>query len=182
MTVIILAAGFSSRMEGKNKMLLPFHNLPLIISTINNAKQYCPNIVVVLGHEADRIKSILPPFVKTVFNPNYAQGQGTSLQAGLQAINDDCMIVPGDLPLITPFDYQRIEKALETAPCARPSFNNIYGHPVGIRNELRAQIVEEKILDIKNFLSENGLQITMGSLNTITDIDTPQAYSKLISN
>ena len=49
MTTIVLAAGLSERM-GRNKLLLPFRNEPIIIHTIRNALEFSDRVIVVTGN------------------------------------------------------------------------------------------------------------------------------------
>ena len=58
MTVIIPAAGLSERM-GENKLLLPLDGKPLIHSTINAVLSYTDDVIVVIGHERERMEERL---------------------------------------------------------------------------------------------------------------------------
>ena len=72
---VLLAAGQSRRM-GRNKMLLPF-GTSTVLETIVTEVAACPavtDLVVVTGHESDRIAALLASYpVRCVFNPAYAQ-------------------------------------------------------------------------------------------------------------
>lgn len=71
MTGLILAAGFSSRMEAF-KPLLPFQGEPLIIRQINTMKDAgLEKIVVVTGYESEDIKNLLGNSVHLVHNEDF---------------------------------------------------------------------------------------------------------------
>lgn len=180
MTIIMLAAGLSSRMEGKNKLLLPYRGKPLILSTLEAVLKFSDNILLVLGHEREEIEKILPKNIRTVYNENYEKGQITSIYKALEEVDDDLMILPSDLPLLSPRDFSQIHDALKTSRIARPYHKGIMGHPVGMRKEIRDLVLKERPEKIKEFLEKNGMIKTEGSIATITDIDTPPSYLNLI--
>ncbi len=73
------------------------------------------SVVVVLGHESERLRQALAPLANArlhiVVNPSYADGQSTTVVAGLKALPDDCpaaMFLMGDQPLIEPAIIDRL--------------------------------------------------------------------------
>ncbi len=182
MTIIILAAGFSSRMEGKNKLLLPYKGKPLLLHAIENAKNYCPNITVITGYDRESILKVLPNYVNEVFNSTPEQGQDSSIYKGLEAVNDDVMIVPGDLPTLATNDFIKVEKLLSEHKAVRAIANGTPSHPVALSNTVRIKLLEDRPEKIKTYLSSLPIfKVKMGS-NTISDIDTPTEYQAFISN
>src|SRR5690554_4236235 len=85
---VVLAAGLSSRMGTRNKLLLPFHGEAILRRVVRACLAVCDLPVrVVTGHEADRIAALLADLpVVLVHNPDYRAGQMTSLVAGLRAL------------------------------------------------------------------------------------------------
>ncbi len=82
---VVLAAGASSRM-GEAKQLLELNGQPLV------ARMSClaleagfGAVVVVTGARRAAVEAVLPGFVHTVYNPNWATGMGSSVHAGLSA-------------------------------------------------------------------------------------------------
>jgi len=104
---IVLAAGSSSRL-GRPKQLLPLEGEPLLRFTLQRIlKASLDAVYVVLGHHVDDItRSIEDLPVRIVHNPHAAQGQSTSVIAGLQAVApadpDAVVILLGDQPLVDP--------------------------------------------------------------------------------
>src|SRR2546422_774666 len=103
-SAIVLAAGTSSRM-GSPKPLLTLGGRPLlerVLETVRDAA--VDDIVVVLGHEADRVRDgVSFDGAHAVVNPAYIEGMSTSLQAGIRAADprsDGFLIVLGDQPFV----------------------------------------------------------------------------------
>lgn len=84
---IILAAGKSSR-YGQPKQLLEWKGKPFIRHVAETALQAgLKPILVVTGHHHAEIESHLQDLpVSIVHNPNYEQGQSTSVRAGIMAL------------------------------------------------------------------------------------------------
>ena len=113
---IILAAGTSSRMsDGRNKLLLPLQQRPVLAHVIAAALgSRARPVVLVLGHQAEEVRAHLQLAeltrpVRIVENPAFADGQSTSMQAGLRALLTDqparelasVIFLLGDQPMIT---------------------------------------------------------------------------------
>jgi molybdenum cofactor cytidylyltransferase len=102
---IVLAAGSSSRL-GQPKQLLDFEGKPLLQHAIDAMeKSGLYDVVVVLGHRADEVAAAVQigPGTRTVVNPDYAQGQATSLRTGLSAVDersDAAVVILGDQPAV----------------------------------------------------------------------------------
>jgi molybdenum cofactor cytidylyltransferase len=134
---IVLAAGTSSRL-GSPKQLLELDGSPLLQHVIDAlSASGVDEVVVVLGHEADRIGVTLrfPPGVRTAFNPDHRSGQSTSLAAGLDALDSDsdvAVIVLGDQPRLTTEAIRKVLDAFRAgpAPIARAMWDGAPGHPV----------------------------------------------------
>ena len=102
---IILAAGASRRMGSLNKLLAFVAGKPLVRHAAEAfvATSLSP-IIIVIGYEADKVAAALDGLpVQLVFNPNHVSGQGSSVGAGIAAIDDDVsdvLIGLGDMPLL----------------------------------------------------------------------------------
>src|SRR5512138_930387 len=83
-SAILLAAGESKRM-GRPKQLLEWQGKPLLLHVLENCvRSSADEIILVLGHEADQIRSCLPELpIKIVVNPDYETGMASSLRQGL---------------------------------------------------------------------------------------------------
>ena len=92
---IVLAAGESRRM-GRAKALLDWDGKPLLQHQIDELSAAgCEPIVVVLGHEKERIAAGIrcAGGCRVVHNREYASGRASSLRAGADALPDDAAAV-----------------------------------------------------------------------------------------
>ena len=88
-SAIVLAAGEGSRFGG-TKQLERLHGKPLAQHAIDAAAAAAVGeIVVVVGHDADRVRGALelPAGARVAVNDRFAEGQSTSLAAGLRALD-----------------------------------------------------------------------------------------------
>jgi molybdenum cofactor cytidylyltransferase len=134
---IVLAAGSSTRM-GRAKQLLPLGS-GTVLSTVVSRLLGTPldRVVVVLGHEAERIRreAGLPadPRVETVVNTDWLEGMASSLRCGVRACSETEAIVValGDQPAIdSKVVGQLVNAFLGGAPLAVPVQGEKRGHPV----------------------------------------------------
>ncbi|RMG22951.1 MAG: nucleotidyltransferase family protein, partial [Methanobacteriota archaeon] len=147
-SVVLLAAGQSVRMGKHNKLLLPFRNATILEATLSAFLSVkFSEIVIVLGHEADTLISILQKYpVKTVVNEDYRSGMGTSVATGVAATAVDTqgiLICPGDLPLLTSDTVKLLcDVFLEHQPplIVYPTYQNQQGHPVIFSAEFRPEL------------------------------------------
>lgn len=134
---IVLAAGTSSRL-GRPKQLLVHRGRPLVQHAVDAAVGAgLDEVVVVLGHEAETVQDALelPPGGRVVVNPDYANGQSTSLRAGLAALEDDAraaVVLLSDQPGVGAGEVRAaVERYEETGgPVVRASWRGRPGHPV----------------------------------------------------
>jgi molybdenum cofactor cytidylyltransferase len=145
---LVLAAGTSSRM-GRPKLLLPVRDRPLIRLSVERVLAGgLGEVLVVLGADAAAVGAALDGLpVRTVLNPRFAEGQSTSLRAGLDALSADTeavVIALGDQPLPDPGLVGRLVDAFRRSgrPIAVPRYADGRSHPVlfaaGLFDELRA--------------------------------------------
>jgi len=88
-SAIVLAAGEGRRFGG-TKQLEVVRGKPLVQHAVDAATGAgVDEIVVVLGHDAERVSAALtlPPSARVVVNQGYAEGQSTSLAEGLRALD-----------------------------------------------------------------------------------------------
>lgn len=136
---LILAAGTSSRL-GSPKQLLDLGGRTVLQRSVDSAAAAgMDEVVVVLGHEAERILSALelPSFGRAVVNPDYATGQASSLRVGLRAIDarsEAAAVFLGDQPSSAPEIAGAVVDAwrASAAPVARAVYRGTPGHPVVI--------------------------------------------------
>lgn len=194
---IVLAAGESRRM-GFPKALLPYFAeeaegpettfLEHLLEVLNRSR--ADPIVVVLGHEAERIQSSLSPAswgrARPVENPRYREGMLTSILAGIEAIDDrnveGALILPVDHPDVRSGTVDLLIGRFRDTP--RPIILPVHqgrrGHPVlfsrGVFDEIRRapesvgarQVVWDHQGDL--------LEVEVQDPGIGRDVDTPGDY------
>ena len=187
---IILAAGEGSRM-GTTKQLLPFRGKSVLECVIDSAlASDLHRVVVVLGHQADRLIPMMKgKEVEVVVNPRYREGQSTSLKAGLEALSvetDAALFLLADQPLITPVLIGGILNAYRTSgnPIVLPEFEGRRGNPVLFSRETfpRIEALAEDCGARPLFQEYAGRLLTVPVYGPAIhfDIDTMEDYRRLL--
>ncbi len=116
-SAILLAAGESKRMSGRNKLIEEIDNKPLLVHSVNNIlASSVKELIIVLGHQKEIIEKLIDKNerIKFVFNKNFANGMSTSIKIGLSNLSEKTeafFICLGDMPYVNPNIYnQLIEK------------------------------------------------------------------------
>ena len=138
---VVLAAGMSRRMAAAvPKQLLCIAGKPLLEHALKSIRAAgISEIVLVLGAEADAIqRQVQLDGARVVINPDYQQGMGTSLRAGLGALSSAAgaaLIVLADQPFVQPETLQRLIVFHEQSHHQQSS------HAQSLYEQPRAQIV-----------------------------------------
>jgi len=146
---IVLAAGTSTRM-GRQKLLLPVEGgRPLVRVSIEGVLTAgLDDVVVVLGRDAEGVGRALAGLpVRTALNSRYAEGQSTSLRAGLDALapgTEAVVVALGDQPRPDAALIRRLVEVFRASgtPIVVPRYRDGRGNPVlfaaSVFDELRA--------------------------------------------
>ena len=187
---LILAAGQSSRM-GQHKMLLPLLGKPLLLHAVDHALAVnFDEIIVVVGHYADDVRAALAGHrVRIVENPDYQQGQSTSVRAGIAALDPGVqavIILLGDQPLVKPAILKSLLQAWQRSnkPIVVPFYNGQRGNPVLFARSLFPELLNvtgdqggREVL--RRHASEiESVQVADGE--AAQDLDTWQEYQALL--
>jgi len=188
---VILAAGQSRRM-GRNKMLLPY-GASTVLETIVTEVAACPtvtDVVVVTGHESDRITALLASYpVRCAFNPAYALAEMlVSLQVGLRALFAEtpaALVVPGDHPRLRREVIQRVVEAYQPGALVTPSYQMKRGHPILIDQAWwGALLALPETATLRDFIRAHEDHIRYVVVETdsvLKDVDTPEEYNELFT-
>jgi molybdenum cofactor cytidylyltransferase len=134
---VVLAAGRATRF-GSPKQLAEVGGRALVQLAVDAAGGGGADVVVVvLGHGAENIERelSLPGNARVVVNPAFAEGQSTSLRAGIAALPpevDAAVILLADQPGVTPGDVRAVvdAHAATGARMVRARYRGTPGHPV----------------------------------------------------
>jgi molybdenum cofactor cytidylyltransferase len=187
--VILLAAGLSKRMGPVNKLLLPMGDEALVRRT---ASLYCSlgmRVHVILGHEAPHVRSQLQGLpLTTIVNPDFEQGQKTSVRVGLQHValdGDGLLIALSDQPLLQSSDIAALCDAYlqgQRDKVLVPHFQEERGNPILFPSSLAKQISNQgRVPGCRRFIDANPdlTEPYMAKNNHFTfDLDTPEDLAR----
>jgi molybdenum cofactor cytidylyltransferase len=189
---VLLAAGSASRMGHRPKCLLELDGVPLIrrqLMALSDAG--IAEVVVVLGHYAERIEQAITAFAVTlVRNPDPDAGQESSLRLGLQALSpktDAVVVALADQPLINSQDITDLISAYTHRPphtqVVQPTVDGLPGNPVMFTAEVREQILAGQTnFGCRQWQSAHPDQVhawVSANHRYRTDVDTPEDIQAL---
>ena len=147
-SAIILAAGFSTRME-EFKPLIRIGEKTFAEHAIGLFKRAgIGDVVTVVGHLSEK----LIPVVKAassryVINDNYDNGMYSSIQTGVKALRHSCdafFLLPVDIPFVLPTTIRQLSNAFcknSLSMVCYPQFQSRRGHPPLINSKLIDEIL-----------------------------------------
>jgi molybdenum cofactor cytidylyltransferase len=190
--VVLLAAGLSSRMGERNKLLIELGGEPLVRRSARLYLAAGADVHVVLGHEAGAVRAALADLpLAFVENPNFALGQPTSVRAGLDSVPegyDALLVALADQAALTPADIADLLGAFAEGDRSRmliPYFQGERGNPVVFPPQIVAEIrASGHNVGCRRFIDANPQQTRRYEARTdhfTLDIDTPddlQAFAE----
>jgi molybdenum cofactor cytidylyltransferase len=184
---LILSGGASRRM-GTPKALLTTGGQTFVDRLIDIFAAACSPVILVLGHDADRI---LPGIrrvrqAQLVVNPDPERGMLSSLQCGLRLVSADAVIfTPVDYPTILSSTLSAIARAFAKhhAPVTIPRYEGQRGHPVCISRQVVSELLAlpetAQASDITRAYRDVTQFVEVGDPGIVRDIDCPADYRAL---
>ena len=153
-TVVILAAGLGTRMRSDlAKALHALAGRPLIQHVLNAAAGVEPEkIVLVLGHQADKVRSAVGEYRPEIVLQAEQLGTGHAVQQATEAISTGAgpvLVLCADTPLITSKTLQDVvdlhQKSRATITLVTAKVDNPFGYGRVVRGKSGVmRVVEEK--------------------------------------
>jgi nicotine blue oxidoreductase len=147
----------------------------------------CDPVVVVLGaRSADvRAEAALAGY-QVVDNPEWPEGMGASVRVGLRALAGSdavaAVVLPVDVPGVTPAAVARVIALAEPDALARASYDGVAGHPVLIGAAHWAGVISSAAGDVgaRDYLrAHDVLDVPCGDVATGEDVDRPEDLDRL---
>jgi molybdenum cofactor cytidylyltransferase len=190
-SALLLAAGESKRM-GATKQLLAVLQEPMLARSLKNLQ--CPGIgeiVLVLGHDHEKIRETLhldETTLKIALNNDFARGMSSSIAAGLSIVSPDStgvLIALGDQPLIRPAtitalieDFKSSKKGIAIA-----SYKGRRGHPVIFSRHYYEELKNlSGVVGARSIIQRNpedSVFIELDDNAILIDIDTPEDLNEV---
>jgi len=203
---IILAAGSSSR-YGQTKQILDYKGVPFVRAIARSAiNAGLSPIVIVTGADAITVKDALIGLsdkIRIIYNPNWQNGQSTSIRAGIDAISGshisqsqkgDSNHLPGnpgsaifllaDQPQVNPAVLRCLveEHSRTLAPVIAPLVDGRRGNPV-----LFDRVTFLDLRKLEGDIGGRGIfskyppdYIQWNDISLQQDVDTPTDYERLL--
>jgi molybdenum cofactor cytidylyltransferase len=178
-------------MGGPNKLLAEIGGRPLLRMVVEAAlgSKGRP-VLVVTGHQRERVEAALAGLPVTfVHNPDYSEGLGTSLKAGIAALPaevDGVVVCLGDMPQVDGALIDRLIDAIDPdkgALVAVPTLDGKRGNPVVWSRRFFPDLMTvEGDVGARHLIGRYGeavAEVPVSGAAAMTDIDTPAALAAI---
>lgn len=193
-SILLLAAGASRRMQGRDKQLEPVRAIPMLRHICQQAVNTgtdvdCYVTLPDANHPRARVIDDLP--VTPIFVDNPGLGLSASLVAGVTAIAPtmapSILVCPTDLPDLTSAHFDAILTAQGQHPntiIRAQSADGVFGHPVAFPRHLFAQLAAATgDQGPKHLFQTHPVRaVQFDDMAPTTDLDTPQAWARWRKN
>jgi molybdenum cofactor cytidylyltransferase len=187
LAIVILAAGASSRMRGRDKLFEVVGDTPILTRLVHFA-QDCGDVYVTLPDpNHPRHKLLKGTQAVPIYVPDAADGMSGSIKRACAAVSETSakgmMILTGDLPDLTAAHYTRIctEWAKdETRYVQAKDRDGKPGHPVIIPKSGWDDIETlQGDIGLRNILREKCIEyVSFKDYGPTLDLDTPEAWAE----
>ncbi|ATG43247.1 putative MobA-related protein [Phaeobacter piscinae] len=190
---LILAAGRSSRMRGRDKLLEPVDGIPLLARICVAAAQSTAMTYVTLPTPDHPRAAVIRDHcqgARPVYVPDAEEGMAASIRAGIGALSrayDAVMILPADMPELTAKDLARVVAQASSTPdqiLRATGADGTFGHPVVFPrrhftalSQLTGDQGARAILKAAQHQGEIIRPVPLPASHALTDLDTPEAWA-----
>jgi molybdenum cofactor cytidylyltransferase len=192
-TGLLLAAGRSSRMRGPNKLVHLLDGRPLVAHTEQIlAAAPVDERLVILGHEAERVRAALTDAARCIVNPDYASGMTSSIQAGVRAASpraNGYLLLLGDMPFVQGATVAAVVRAFREeesrwpGSIVVPTHAGKRGHPVLFSRQYREGILRHTEPEgCRALLGKHAgrvVSVAVDDAGILRDLDTPDQFEGL---
>ncbi len=188
---LLLSAGASTRM-GSAKALLDWGGRPLLQHQIDTLIEAgCDPVIVVLGHQADAIRSRIACRApcRMVVNERYVEGRASSVRVGAAILPEgrDAIVTANvDGPCSVTTVRRLVEEITRgRASIAVPRYDNKNGHPVAFAGRLLPELrkVDESEQGLKAVRARHRQTTRFVATNDPLvglDLDSPSDYQRAL--
>ena len=190
-SIVVLAAGKSTRMLGRNKLLADVEGVPMIRRVTQAAlASKVDEVIVVLGWEEEKVRlAIVGLGCKVAVNRNFEEGQSSSVRVGLSEVSASAravLILPGDVAKIEAEQINMVIEKYNQSGFAIVigAYKGRSGHPILLDRQLFRVIarINEKTFGLKAVVKNHQNLVCLvetGSPNVLKDVDTAEDLKEL---
>ena len=188
LTILLLAAGASSRMRSGDKLLETVAGQPLLSHLLQQAQATGFDVRVTVPALTHPRAALIDP-AQCIPVPDAAEGMGASIRTAIRALPamiDGVMILPADMPELTTADLRQLASHFSgpDGPILRATGQDNSGatrpgHPVLFprRCFYALQTLKGDEGARRVLLGETVTQIALPGQHALIDLDTPDAWS-----
>lgn len=185
LTILIPAAGSSSRMRGGDKLLELVAGEPMLRRQARLALGVCTNVLVTLRvDDAARQEALAGLKVEILRVQDAGLGMSASLRTGAVWAKGALMILPADMPEIDQDDLRRLILETEQTPndiLRGASSKGAAGHPVIFPGDLLPDFADLTADEgARRVLQRHSARVRLIALpndHATTDLDTPEDWA-----
>ncbi|MFD1670843.1 NTP transferase domain-containing protein [Agrilactobacillus yilanensis] len=187
LTAVILASGFSHRMDPKNKLFLTYQGQSFLAHSLELVAQLpCTQRILVIS-AADAQQCQIPENFEVVINHGQAKGLSHSVVLGTQAaLGDAYLYLPVDQPLLTIEHLSPLLQAAQSNKIIYPFVNGLPTNPMIFGSLFRVDLLNLKGdrggSQVMRQHPEATIPIHMPTelISGFQDFDTPEQYQRLV--
>ncbi|WP_299356318.1 nucleotidyltransferase family protein [uncultured Shimia sp.] len=189
LSILLLAAGSSSRMRGADKLMQDVDGNPLIRTMATRALDTgCPVRVTLPDAAHPRAKALADLDVTQAIVPDADMGMAHSIRAGVSALPATVtavMILPADMPDLTASDLMKMHQAFTAAPegalLRGVTSDNHAGHPVIFPQECFEALSQisgdQGARSVVKEFAGPVVHVPLPDHHALTDLDTPEDWA-----
>lgn len=183
-TIVVLAAGRSARMRGRDKMLEEVAGDPLLRVMARRACKATGPVRVVLGPDQPARRAALDGVAVEIVEASGTDGMAASIRAGVAGLSGPVLVVLADMPEITAHDLHLMVTLAAQAPKAilqAATADGRPGHPVLFPADLLADLGRlSGDAGAREILRREAARVHLLPLaddRALVDLDTPEAWA-----
>lgn len=182
-TLLLLAAGKSARMQGRDKLLEDIDGTPLLRLMASRALKSGVPVRVVLGPDQTARRTALEDLTLEIVETTESDGMAASIRTGVAGLRGPVMIVLADMPEIMARDLYLMVTLQAQDPRAilrAAASDGRPGHPVVFPADLLPDLAKLNGDEgAKALLTREAARVTLLPLEgarALVDLDTPEAW------
>jgi molybdenum cofactor cytidylyltransferase len=184
-TILMLAAGRSSRMQGRDKLMEDIDGEPLVRVMARRALRTGVPVRVVLGPGQAARRAALEGLELGIVEALGEDGMAASIRAGVAGLAGPVLLVLADMPEITASDLHLMLSLGAQAPDAilrAASHDGRPGHPVLFPADLLGALArlggDQGARDILRAAEGRVHLLPLAGTRALVDLDTPEAWAE----
>lgn len=175
---------------GSPKALLEYRGETFLDRLIGLFSRRCSPVIAVLGAQGDTVRAGLRRSAEAslIDNPNFHDGQLSSMQCGLRAVPpgaEAVLFTLVDHPAVEPATIDALLGSDMPAPLRMPRFQGRRGHPILISRALLPEFLalppQSSAKEVVTRHAAAIAYIEVDDPGVLTDVDDPAAYAGLLS-